>query len=149
MMELTPHFTLEEATFSERASRKGINNQPSEQIFLNIKQAAVALERVRFLLGQPITINSWYRNAVVNKLVGGSKGSSHMGGWAIDFRCENYGRPLKIAQAIANSTINFDQLIHEYDSWVHISFDPRMRMQLLTYDSKTVTPRKGLLEARR
>ena len=125
-MNLSEHFTLEEATFSETASRLGINNQPSEQ------QASIGMEKVRALLGKSIHVNSWLRLPEVNVAVGGSKVSSHMDGWAIDFVCKDFGNPLAVCKAIEASGIKFDQMIHEYASWTHISFAPEMRGQKLT-----------------
>ena len=45
------------------------------------------LDSFRDSLGQPIFINSTYRNEEHNKRVGGSEFSQHMYGSAIDFRC--------------------------------------------------------------
>ncbi len=146
-MNLTPSFTLHEAIFSQNASRAGIDNTPSPVILENIKQAAQGLQRVRDLLDSPVIVSSWYRNSAVNKLANGSKGSSHMQGWAIDFTCPNFGSPLKVCQAIYKNNIGFDQLIHEFGAWVHISFDPRMRGELLTFDSFG-PPRVGLVPVR-
>ena len=55
----------------------------------------------------------------------------HPQGWAIDFTCSGYGSPLEIVQTIAASSIKFDQCIQE-GNLVHVSFDPRMRRQVLT-----------------
>lgn len=131
-MQLSEHFNLEEATYSETAVRMGINNQPSEQQLENMKIAAAGMEQVRALLGKPIHINSWLRLPEVNVAVGGSKVSSHMDGWAIDFTCAGYGNPLAVCKAIEESGIKFDQMIHEYARWTHISFAPEMRGQKLT-----------------
>ncbi len=131
-MNLTEHFTLEEATFSETASRLGINNQPSELQLENMKKASEGMEKVRALLGKSIHVNSWLRLPEVNVAVGGSKISSHMDGWAIDFVCKDFGNPLAVCKAIEASGIQFDQMIHEYGRWMHISFAPEMRQQALT-----------------
>ena len=131
-MNLTEHFTLEEATYSETAARLGIDNQPNAQQLENMKKAAQGMEEVRALLGKSIHINSWIRLPAVNEAVGGSKVSSHMDGWAVDFTCKDFGTPLMVAKAIADAGIKFDQLIHEYATWTHISFAPEMRMQKLT-----------------
>jgi zinc D-Ala-D-Ala carboxypeptidase len=131
-MQLSEHFTLEEATYSETAIRKGISNQPSELQFANMKHAAECLEAVRTLLGKPMHINSWIRLPAVNIAVGGSSVSSHMDGWAIDFTCKEFGTPYEVCKAIEASGIKFDQMIHEFASWTHISFAPEMRQQKLT-----------------
>ena len=82
-MNLSEHFTLDEATYSETAVRLGISNQPSTVQLENMKHAASQLEKVRELSGA-LRINSWLRLPDVNVAVGGSKISSHMDGWAID-----------------------------------------------------------------
>lgn len=131
-MQLSEHFTLEEATHSDTAIRQGIDNQPSTLQLENMKVAAVGMEKVRALLGKGITVNSWLRLPAVNVAVGGSKVSSHMDGWAIDFTCPGFGNPLAVAKAIEASGIKYDQMIHEFGRWVHISFAPEMRQQKLT-----------------
>ena len=50
-------------------------------------------------------------------------------------------------RAIAAAGIRFDQLIHEFGRWVHLSVDPRMRRNVLTIDRSGTRP--GLLEVRR
>lgn len=132
-MNLSPHFTLEEATYSETAVRLGINNQPSLVQLENMKHAAAGMEKVRDILGGlGIHVNSWLRLPEVNVAVGGSKVSSHMDGWAIDFTCAKFGDPYKVCKALEASGIKFDQMIHEYARWTHISFAPESRGQLLT-----------------
>lgn len=131
-MNLSNNFTLEEATFSETATRLGISNQPSEAQLENMKKAAEGMEKVRALLGKSIHVNSWLRLPEVNVAVGGSKISSHMDGWAIDFVCKGFGNPLAVCKIIEASGIQFDQMIHEYATWTHISFAPEMRGQKLT-----------------
>lgn len=131
-MNLSPHFTLSEATFSSTAARMKISNVPSYYEIENMKIAAVGMESVRSLLGdKPIHIDSWFRSGILNGVIGGSKQSAHKDGYAIDFICPAYGSPLEIAQTIDKSGIRFDQLIQE-GNWVHISFAPAMRQATLT-----------------
>jgi len=130
-MNLTAHFTLEELTFSSTAQRLGIDNMPSPEIAAHLTVCAMGLEKVRALLGAPLHIDSGYRCPALNKAVGGVPDSAHVQGYAADFVCQDYGTPLMIARAIAGSDIAFDQVIQE-GSWVHISFDPRLRHQALT-----------------
>ena len=129
-MQLSEHFSLEEATYSETAIRLGINNQPSEKQLENMKVAASQLEAVRAVSG-PLRVNSWLRLPEVNVAVGGSRVSSHMDGWAIDCRSTTL-TPYQLCQLVKQSGIKFDQMIHEYGSWMHISFAPEMRQQELT-----------------
>lgn len=129
-MNLSEHFTLEEATYSETAIRLGINNQPSEAQLANMKIAAEGMEQVRALTGA-LRVNSWLRLPEVNVAVGGSKVSSHMDGWAIDCSSSKLS-PYEICKLVEGSGIKFDQMIHEFGRWMHISFAPEMRMQKLT-----------------
>jgi putative chitinase len=133
-MNLSDHFSLEEATHSDTATRLGISNQPNAQQLENMKVAAIGMEKIRELLASPINVNSWIRLPEVNVAVGGSKVSSHMDGWAIDFVCRGFGTPLQVCKAIEKSNIKFDQMIYEFGEkgWTHISFAPEMRQQKLT-----------------
>lgn len=145
-MNLSEHFTLDEATHSDTAIRMNINNQPSEQQLENMKKAAIGMEQVRALLGKSISVNSWIRLPEVNVAVGGSKVSSHMDGWAIDF-VSPFGTPYAVCKAIESSGIKFDQMIHEYGKWTHISFAPEMRQQKLTIFNPQKKYQIGILTA--
>jgi len=129
MTKLSDHFTLEELTITQVRS---VSNIPSPEVIKILKLTAYMMEVVRSILNdKSILINSGYRSPGVNKIVGGSKKSAHMEGHAVDFICPGFGSPLKICRAIKSSDIEFDQLIEE-GTWVHISFSPTMRRQVLT-----------------
>jgi zinc D-Ala-D-Ala carboxypeptidase len=129
-MNLSEHFTLDEATYSETAVRLGIINQPSPEQLENMKKAAAGLEQLRAVTG-PLRINSWLRLPEVNVAVGGSKVSSHMDGWAIDVSSIKM-TPIELCHKVEEMGIKFDQMIHEFGRWMHISFAPEMRQQKLT-----------------
>lgn len=131
-MNLSPNFTLEEATFSETAVRMGIDNNPSPEQLENMKKTAEGMEKVRALLGKPIRVSSWLRLPAVNQAIGGAAKSSHMDGWAVDFTCPSFGDPYTVAKALKESDIQVDQVIHEFGRWVHVSFAPELRGQFLT-----------------
>jgi hypothetical protein len=135
-MQLTTHFTLEEATASATAAAHNLDNQPpSDGILYNIKKTASMMEQVRSLLGDhPIVVSSWYRSPEVNKLVGGVANSAHASGLAVDFTCPDFGSIVEVCHKIATSDIQFDQLIWEFGSWVHIGFCncPKPRRETLT-----------------
>ena len=129
-MNLSEHFSLDEATYSETAIRMHINNQPDERQLENMKSAANQLEAVRNVTGA-LRVNSWLRLPDVNVAVGGSKVSSHMDGWAID--CSSTAHtPYELCQIVLKNNIKFDQCIHEFGKWMHLSFAPEMRQQSLT-----------------
>lgn len=130
-MNLTPHFTLEELTFSDTAQRLGIDNTPDDGVRANLQLAANGMEMVRELLGEPIRLNSGYRCEALNKAIGGAKGSAHMDGLAVDFTCVEYGPPIAIVKALEKDNVPFDKCIQE-GTWVHISFAPAMRRLVMT-----------------
>ena len=132
-MQLSPHFSLSEFTISQTASRLGVDNTPDETVIARLKQTAEGMELVRDLLGgKPILIRSGYRSLPVNRALGSSDTSAHVKGYAVDFICPAFGTPLAICKALSKAKgFEFDQLIEE-GSWVHISFDLRMRGEVLT-----------------
>lgn len=148
-MRLSEHFTLDELTVSETAERLGIDNDPPPNVLENLRGLAETLERVRAALGgRPIVVTSGYRSPNLNRMVNGSRESAHLVGYAADFTCPGFGSPLDVCRAVvAAGSIPYDQLIHEFGRWVHLSVDPRWRGQVLTIDRSGTRP--GLLEARR
>ena len=142
MTQLTPNFTLEEFTDSQTAARKGIPNvpRPASQEHQNLQRTAEVMELVRTILGgHPILISSGYRAPKVNKAVGGSKASKHMHGLACDFSCPGFGSPLEICKALEPhmQTLGIDQLIHEYNGWVHLGLSAgEPRHMAMTIDTK-------------
>jgi GH24 family phage-related lysozyme (muramidase) len=72
--KLTPHFTLGEFALGQPARRFVAQHQVDTAIEL-----ATFLERVRTAFGgKRITITSGYRNAAINRSVGGASGSEHL-----------------------------------------------------------------------
>jgi hypothetical protein len=132
MIRLSEHFTLEELIASQTAARRRIDNTPSAAIVEALRETAQAMEAVRSLLGdRPITISSGYRSAALNRAIGGARNSAHVRGRAVDFNCFGFGAPIDVCRAIAGSGVPFDQMIEE-GTWVHVSFDPKLRRQILT-----------------
>ena len=144
MTQLTEHFTLAEFTTSQNAARMGIDNTPTGAQRENVERMAATMEKVRTLLGnKPIMISSGYRNPQVNAACGGSPTSSHMSGLACDFTCPSFGTPLKICQFLMPhmQELGIDQLIHEFDSWVHLGLSASApRMMALTINNTGTHP---------
>lgn len=132
-IQLSPNFYLDEFTRSEVAARAGIaiEVEVNSTIFINLKRlCADLLQPLRDALG-PVHITSGYRPPRVNKLVGGSKTSSHLEGLAADIVVTGY-TPLEVACWLRDHrpALRYDQIIHEYGQWVHASVanaiaDPR------------------------
>ena len=132
MTPLSAHFTLEEATVSQTAARLGIDNTPPESVIANMKEAALLLELVRMELNSnAIHVSSWYRCPKLNAAVGSKPTSAHLTGWAVDFTCPTFGKPDRIVTRLLASKVPFDQVIHEFDSWVHISFNGTRKQALV------------------
>lgn len=133
MTQLSPHFTLEELTHSDTATRHGISNMPLPAHLANMKaHLAPGLEALRALLGGgPLNVHDAYRCPDVNHLVGGTPTSAHPLGLAADIDVPGQA-PEATARAIAAAMkgggIRIDQLIFESGrNTVHVSFDPRAR----------------------
>ncbi len=130
-MNLSPHFTLEEMTLSQIAVRSGIANTPSKrQINSLIRLCENILEPLRKRLGKPVYISSGFRNPTVNSLIGGSATSQHMRGEAADITVEGM-TPQELFEFIRATDLPYDQLIQEFDRWVHVSYGSRKRGQEL------------------
>ena len=138
-MKLSPNFSLEELTFSQVASRRGLNNTPSDKVKDNLERLAFFLEQVRKVFNKPFLISSGYRSREVNEAVGGSKTSQHCEGCAADFNVKGMS-PNAVVRAIVDANIPYDQVILEFDSWVHISIPTikgnTPRKQALIIDNK-------------
>ena len=145
-MYLTDHFSLEELTASEVAARARLSNSPPEMVLEHLKVLAQGLELVRSILGNnPLIIHSGYRSTMVNRLVGGVSNSAHCAGWAADFICPAFGPVLLVCNEVAKKLVNFDQIIFEYGSWCHVSFDPQNRKQVLHITDQLKGYQSGLL----
>lgn len=129
-MKLSAHFSLEEFTISSKALSMGVKNTPTPPHLENLKRLAERMEAVRALFNRPIEITSAYRNPQVNAAVGGVPTSAHALGHAADFHVDGM-TDLEASKRIRDSGLKFDQLIYEKSRCVHISFDPRLRGQVL------------------
>lgn len=140
MTRLTTNFSLEEMIHSDTAVRKGIDNSPSANEFASLMRTAQGLEKVRALFLAPVVVSSGYRCPELNKLVGGQIASQHQLGEAADFTIPAFGTPALIVSKLIKSNVDYDQLILEFDRWVHISFSVAPRRQALIIDAKGTRP---------
>ena len=129
------YFTLHELTKSATASRKGIDNTPTEDVKGNLELLVEKiLDPLREAWGAPIIVTSGYRCPKLNKAVGGAKTSQHMKGQAADIRTVS-DKPAdnkKLFDKIRELKLPYDQLIDEFNyNWVHVSYGPRNRRQIL------------------
>lgn len=120
-MNLSEHFTLEEMTHSEIGARKGYDNTPNEKEIANLRRLCGLLEKVKEVIGnKPVFINSGFRSKQVNDAVGSKDSSQHRLGCAADIRVPGM-TPKQIISACILARLPYDQIILEFDSWVHIS----------------------------
>lgn len=128
------NFKMSELIYSDTAVRQNINNMPdinSMDCMLNL--ICYCLQPIRDKLGKPMVISSGFRNSQVNKLVGGVATSQHTKGQAVDFTVAGMS-VAQVVEFIKKSGIEYDQLINEYNKWVHISFvKGKNRKQVLKY----------------
>lgn len=131
-MFLTQHFTLAEMTASQTANREGIDNTPDSQAIANLVRLCQTLEAVRSLVDRPILVSSGYRSKALNRKVGGAASSAHVQGLAADIIAVSL-TPRELARRIADSGLPFDQLILEFDGWVHLGIGRTpLRREILT-----------------
>lgn len=130
-MDVT-HFTLDEFSASQVATRKGIDNRIPTDLEFSAWATLCMLEKIRAHLSEvagkdcPVTILSGYRCDALNDVVGGVPSSDHVKGRAADICAPVFGTPLEVAQELAKHVDDLDigQLINEHPGpggWVHVS----------------------------
>ena len=113
---MTPHFTLAELTHTDH---REFDNTPNETETANLQRLAEFLEIVKTTLGgKPIMVNSAFRSKAVNDAVGSKDTSQHRLGCAADIRVPGM-TPDEVVKALID--LPYDQIIREFDRWVHIS----------------------------
>lgn len=117
------NFKISELIYSDIAIQNNINNMPDINALDNLLELTFyCLQPIRDLIKKPMIITSGFRNQQINFLAGGALNSQHKEGQAADFVI-NGMTPKQIIEIIKKSDIEYDQLINEYDKWVHISFN--------------------------
>lgn len=117
------NFKISELIHSDTAVLHNINNMPDINSLDNMLDLIFyVLQPIRDRLKKPIIITSGYRCKKVNELINGSDSSQHCKGQAVDFVVQGM-KPSEVVQFIRNTYIEYDQLINEYNKWVHISFN--------------------------
>lgn len=135
-MNLSKHVTLKEFQASGLATLRNLNNEMSESQITSAKLLCEnVFEPLRLYLNTPIQISSGFRSVQINKMIGGSATSQHTKGEAMDLQINAKGF------YFIKDKLMFDQLIWEFGndeqpSWVHVSFSPRNRKQVLKASKK-------------
>ena len=124
-MEKPKYFGLEEFLESSTALEQKIKNYPSWEHIEHLNELALFLDELREAWGGPIKVTSGLRRKWLNdKIVGSSKTSVHMIGYAADIVPSN-GKFDEFVRFIKEWAVDkdFDQIITEYgvkSRWVHI-----------------------------
>ncbi len=117
------NFKISELIKSDSATKNNISNMPDINSLDNLLDLIFyCLQPIRDKIKKPMIITSGFRSNLVNKLVKGVSNSQHLKGQAADFII-NGMTPTQIIEKIKTYNIDFDQLINEYDRWVHVSYN--------------------------
>jgi hypothetical protein len=143
-MNLSDNFTLAEMIASDTAARLGRVIEPThEEVMALTELCRTVLQPVRDARG-PVRVTSALRPKWLNDILPGtSANSQHILGQAADIKIHGVA-PIEVARWIEASPIPFDQCIHEFGAWVHVSIasEPgEARRECLTamkVDGKTV-----------
>lgn len=123
---LTKNFTLDEMCASATARAKGIKNEPTLQVVVNLTYLTChILQPLRDAMNEPIKIGSGYRCPTLNAAVGGVKNSQHMTGEAADICIDGDIEKGKKWFKWIKANCKFDQLLFEKNAkgsrWIHVS----------------------------
>lgn len=116
---------LDEMLRSSAAQSRNIDNSPAtDEARNNLEQTLKFVNELRHDWGAHIDITSGYRNPYLNYIVGGTKTSAHMLGWAADLQPEKakFDKFVEFIKTWAQDK-QFDQIIIETSGkskWVHI-----------------------------
>lgn len=127
-MNLSKNLTLKEATKSQTAVRKGINNQPGDKELKALELIAKEVfQPVREYIGKPLAVTSGYRSPELNVAIGGSSTSQHCKGEALDIDGDPFGVSNRAIFNYIMVNLDYDQLIWEFGNddspaWVHVSY---------------------------
>jgi len=132
MTSIGKYLTLEQASKSDTALRKGIDNSVPAAIIPNLERLCKELyDPLCDKLGFTVPFNSMYRSVALNKAIGGSATSVHCKGCAVDLDMDGSGSKMvnKELFNFIRSNFDFDQLIWEFGSddhpdWVHVGISP-------------------------
>jgi hypothetical protein len=145
---MTQSFSIKELTYSDTAIRLGIDNTPTDEIFINLQNVVqFILEPVSNNFDSQIVITSGYRSPALCQAIGSKPTSQHTFGMAVDF--EILGIPNKEVSDWIVNHLDFDQCILEFwkpeqpnSGWVHCSYktsgNRKMYLKAYTANGRTV-----------
>ena len=118
-IQLSEHFSLSEFCNWQKYPK----NIPTIQQIANMTYGCrQLLEPAREAIGSPIIVNSGFRNADVNRRVGGVRNSQHLQGCAADIRPKEPAQFKRLVAFLKAHALT-DQLLTG-NGWLHISWAP-------------------------
>lgn len=138
MNKVSEHITWADSVRSTSAQTAGIFNAFTPAQLTRMKLlASKVYEPLCAHFKVVIPFNSFFRNAKVNKMVGGSPTSQHMAndGAAIDLDADKLVDTLNNEQLFnyIKDHMEFDQLIKE-NGWVHVSYREKNNRKQVIYN---------------
>lgn len=136
MLQLTPHFSLDELTVTQQRGPDGLmlKNEPGQAELANLlRLAETLLEPIRSLWGCPIRVTSGYRGPEVERRAQKRpmglplRPSQHRVGQAADLVPMGEIDIVDAFERIWRSDLPYDQLLLEQNGpvrWVHVSCAP-------------------------
>lgn len=131
MGDISKNFSFVEFEKSDTAMKRGIDNSIRDA---KVKASICSLVKnvlqpLREHYGKPLTINSGYRCAALNRAVSGVATSQHVKGEAADIAASD---PYGLARAAFANNLPYDQMIL-YPTFVHFSHrrEGKQRRQIL------------------
>ena len=126
---ISAHITYREATQSQAAVRRGLDNFPDAQELASMRALAEAIyEPIVAHFGLEPYVSSFFRSPRLNAAIGGALGSQHCLGEAIDIDADVYGGVSnRELFEYVRTQLPFDQVIWEFGTfdnpdWVHVSY---------------------------
>lgn len=136
-MKLSANFTLSEMIKSDTAVSLRIDNRPTSEVITALTLLCInVLQPLRDKIGKPIRVSSGYRSRALNRAIkGAAQNSQHQKGEAADISVDGMSTD-DLFQYILKSGIVYDQVIQEFDRWVHISFSATANRSRAYYAKK-------------
>ena len=126
-MNLTPHFSLEELAGTSVIKYQNKNLTEAQKQMGKLYMLAGFAERVREIVGAPLTVTSGFRCSALNNHLGGALISQHLLCEAIDI--VSRFKVTTMYNKIKASDLKYDQMIIETNKagaeWLHISIGSR------------------------
>lgn len=117
--------TKQELEHSDNAVRYRLDNTIPANLQENAERLSLFLEALELKLvakygaAGVIIVSSGYRSPKVNALAGSDGTSFHLQALAADIRCRAL-TPYQLAQFIKSEMTDWDKVILEFQSWVHV-----------------------------